>query len=442
MVPRSKVQRPGDSASPSVSDRGVQQRARLWKPLPSDEKEWREKIGNEETPGTNSGKILALNDLSMKSETGTPHICFVIPSLLDGGAQRVLVEVANELCGRYPVSVITFDKATPYYPLNSKVSLTQIGNVVGRWPGKGLYNLVRRLLVLARRIRRIDPDVVVSFLDIASVNVLLANLGSRKPLILSEHCNPIDSLLSPAQKHVRRLLYRRATAIVSPTREGFEIFANLGIHLPGIRKVIINPLPADLMPTTDVLLPQREKVVLFVGRLSPEKQIDHLIHIFGEAHLPGWKLHIIGDGPERSALEAQARALPNSRSVAFLGSQKNLAHHYQSARFIALTSRTEGLSNVLLEGMANGCVPISYDCRVGPSTLIRHGVSGVLIPPQDKAAFSSELVSLASDTARCSAMQREAVKLVSEVNVQRVAAEWAGLFDQVIRGDKEPAHSR
>lgn len=354
----------------------------------------------------------------------------------------MLVEVANELCGSYRVSVITFDKAMPYYPLNPKASLTQIGNVVRRWPGKGLYNLVRRLLVLAQRIRRIDPDVVVSFLDIASVNVLLANFRSRKPLILSEHCNPIDSLLSPAQKLVRRMLYRRATAIVSPTSEGLEIFANLGIRLPGIRKVIINPLAAALMPATDVLLQQREKVVLFVGRLSPEKQIDHLISIFCEAHLPGWNLHIIGDGPERSALEAHARALPNSTSVAFLGSQKNLVHHYQSARFIALTSRTEGLSNVLLEGMANGCVPISYDCKVGPSTLIRHGVNGVLIPPQEKAAFVKELVSLASDAARCSAMQREAMKLVSEVNVQRVAAEWAGLFDQVMRGDKEPAHSR
>jgi GalNAc-alpha-(1->4)-GalNAc-alpha-(1->3)-diNAcBac-PP-undecaprenol alpha-1,4-N-acetyl-D-galactosaminyltransferase len=370
-------------------------------------------------------------------------ICFVIPSLRQGGAERVLVEVANELSKGYEVSIINFDDETSYYPLKTGIAVYKVGNLRGRFPGRAVVNLTRRLISIAALVRRIDPDVIISFLDIASVNVLLATIiGSRKPIILSEHCNPDDSLLSPVQKAMRKQLYRRAAAIVNPTQDAFEIFARLGIELPPIRRVITNPLSVHLTPKVDVLAVERENVVLYVGRLSPEKQVDHLIDIFHAARLPGWQLRIIGDGPERGRLEAYAnQRFAGASPVVFLGQQKELIDHYQTARILTLTSRTEGLSNVLLEAMCNGCVCISYDCKVGPSTLIQHNVNGVLVPPQNKEAFVSELVCLATNLRRYSDLQSGAVQLKDAVVVERIGLQWAELVHLVTNrnGQREVA---
>ncbi len=363
------------------------------------------------------------------------NLCFVIPSLQQGGAERVLAEVANELSKRNRVSVISFDAEDSYYPLDPGVAFFKIGNIKRSVPGRAILNIAKRLLSLTQLIRKVDPDAVISFLDIASVNVLLSDVAFNKPIILSEHCNPLNSLLSRSQKVLRKTLYRRAAGIVSPTRESFEIFQELGIELPLIQRVITNPLPASLNPAGDVLSCKRENIVLFVGRLAPEKQVDHLIDIFHAAKLPGWQLHIVGDGPERNRLEKHARQYAAVSHVVFLGQQKELLRYYQSAKILALTSKTEGLSNVLLEAMSNGGVCVSYDCRVGPSTLIQHGVNGLLVPAQDKEKFVSEMVALATDGECYVKLQREAVKLRDHVTVERIGMQWEEMVQTVLSSD-------
>jgi GalNAc-alpha-(1->4)-GalNAc-alpha-(1->3)-diNAcBac-PP-undecaprenol alpha-1,4-N-acetyl-D-galactosaminyltransferase len=370
-------------------------------------------------------------------------MCFITPSLGGGGAERVLASVASHLAGECSVSIINFADSPSFYPLHPSIRVRRLGNSSSRIPGTPLMNAFLRFVRCVRIMSRERPDVVISFMDIASVNALLANVIARRPLILSEHCNPKDSLLRPVQKLLRRRLYGSAAAIVSPTRAGLEMLKELGVGLPDIQRVIWNPLAPEVAPRQDVLLCERSNVLLFVGRLSAEKQVDHLIDIFAAADLPGWELHIVGDGPERARLEEYARStVPVPSSVRFLGWQDDLGPLYRDARLLGLTSRTEGLGNVLLEAMANGCVCISYDCQVGPSELIRQNVDGILVPAQDRGAFTRALVSMATDAERYGRLQREAVKLRERVDLAHIGSQWKATVEQVLGARRQAVQQK
>ena len=360
------------------------------------------------------------------------RVCFVVPSLGRGGAERALVEVANGLEASFDVSVITFDDAPPSFTLHPGIRVRRIGNATWKVPGRPLFNLARRLLACRRLIRAIRPDVLISFTDVASVHMLVAAPLSRTPLILSEHSNPARSKLSRVQRAIRKRAYRRASAVVVLTRETLSIFHALGVALPHIRRVIHNPLATDLVPTDDVTRLERADVVLFVGRLAPEKQVDHLLDIFHAADLKGWQLQIVGDGPERPRLEEYARRrFSDPERVVFLGARSALAPLYRRARILALTSRHEGLPTVLLEAMANGCVCVSYDCQTGPSELIQDSVDGILVPPQDRERFVEALVTLATDRERYLELQRAAAARYQSSGLDQAVAAWCELIDVV-----------
>src|SRR5690348_11102107 len=86
------------------------------------------------------------------------RVCFVVPSLGRGGAERALVEVANGLEASFDVSVITFDDAPPSFTLHPGIRVCRIGNATWKVPGRPLFNLARRLLARRRLIRAIRPD--------------------------------------------------------------------------------------------------------------------------------------------------------------------------------------------------------------------------------------------------------------------------------------------
>ena len=136
--------------------------------------------------------------------------------------------------------------------------------------------------------------------------------------------------------------------------------------------------------------------VLAVGRLIADKGMDVAIAACARTGVP---LTIAGDGPERAALEAQARRL--AAEVTFAGHVRPeaLPALYAAARVVVLAARRgEGLPNVLLEGLAHGRPVVATPCA-GTRDLIEDGVNGVLVPPGDAEALAGALARLTSDAA-------------------------------------------
>ncbi|PKM98381.1 MAG: hypothetical protein CVU79_03460 [Elusimicrobia bacterium HGW-Elusimicrobia-3] len=132
---------------------------------------------------------------------------------------------------------------------------------------------------------------------------------------------------------------------------------------------------------------------LFVGRLSPEKRVKEFIEAWAElfseeAAPPKARLLIVGDGPERAALERAVADLGLAGSVTLAGRKEDLLPYYQAADVFILPSISEGLSNSMLEAMACGVAVLAS--RVGGARdAIEPGVSGCLFDPLSRAELKA-----------------------------------------------------
>jgi glycosyltransferase involved in cell wall biosynthesis len=139
---------------------------------------------------------------------------------------------------------------------------------------------------------------------------------------------------------------------------------------------------------------RREMVIGTVARLAPEKALDRLIDAFAVLRQvrPRTHLTIVGDGPERQRLEAQADRLKLGPAVTFLGHQNNVAHVVRQFDMFVLPSITEGIPLALLEAMAAGLPAIAT--AVGGVPEVVTDDTGVLVPSGDPRALLEAMVDL------------------------------------------------
>ena len=138
-----------------------------------------------------------------------------------------------------------------------------------------------------------------------------------------------------------------------------------------------------------------ERVVGYLGRLSEEKGLVHLIEAIAamrSATTPV-RLLLVGDGPQRAALERQVRALGLGGLVVFAGFQTDAETWLPAFDIFALPSLTEGTPMALLEAMAAG-VPVIASAVGGVPKVVTDGVNGLLVPPADVAALVGGLQTL------------------------------------------------
>ena len=182
--------------------------------------------------------------------------------------------------------------------------------------------------------------------------------------------------------------------------------------------------------------PADRLLVLAVGRLSAEKGLGLLIAavigLIRQGHDVG--LVIVGDGPEREALQQQIAASGVADRIRLDGFLPQLERHYQAADLFALSSLREGLPNVLLEAMAYG-LPVVATAIAGIPKLIEEGREGLLVPSGQADALSAAIRSLVGDAALRAQLGSAARKKV-EANhcfakrMQRMA----GIYREVISG--------
>lgn len=125
-------------------------------------------------------------------------------------------------------------------------------------------------------------------------------------------------------------------------------------------------------------------VLISVGRMRAQKDYPTLLKAFKAAREQGpLRLIILGDGPERTALEHVAQALGIADDVDMPGYEKNPYPFMAAADALVLSSRWEGLPGVLIEALACGCQIVSTDCHGGSAEVLDHGRYGRLVPMED-----------------------------------------------------------
>lgn len=225
-----------------------------------------------------------------------------------------------------------------------------------------------------------------------------------------------------------RRVWRRAHAVVANSQ---------GLHALGARfepevpiAIIPNGVDAERFEVAErQWAPAR---LLFVGRVVYQKGIDLLLAALAGLTMPEWHLTIVGDGPRRAELAAQAEQLGIAPRVNFAGwkSGAELAAAYAQANLFAYASRHEGMPNALLEAMASG-LPAVATRIAGNEELVVPSETGLLVPAEDVAALRGALVTLMADPAqrqRYGAAARKRAQ--TRYSWQAVAEQYAALLDQ------------
>jgi glycosyltransferase involved in cell wall biosynthesis len=363
-------------------------------------------------------------------------LTLVISSLERGGAERIISLLAGAWAQRGDeVTLITFDdREPPAYPVHPRVVLKslRVPNELAGNPVRALFRNVRRIRLLRRMIRESVPDIVLSFLDFPNIITLLATRGWRVPVIVSERANPAYDDLKAVWRVLRRRTYPRAAALVCQTRAMVDQLQK-EIRIQGY--AIPNPMEP---PPTGYTVPHESGVnthtIIAMGRLVPQKGFDLLLEAFARiaGRHPEWSIKVLGKGPLKARLEAQADLLGLKNRVSFVGSVADPFPMLQAAGLFVFSSRFEGFGNALTEAMACGLPVISFDCPAGPSDIIRHGVDGLLVPPEDVSALANAMDHLMTDAAERERLARRAPEVLERFSRERVLAMWEKLFDDIL----------
>lgn len=372
-----------------------------------------------------------------------PHsarrLTLVVTSLEAGGAERVMAALANAWSqeGR-DVTLITLHHARKdFFALSPAVTRLQL-DVLGSSQGvaDAVMSNIRRVRALRQAIRSSAPHAVIAFTDQTNVLTLLATRGLRVPVVVSERIDPTSHDIGRAWKAARRWAYPMARAVVVQT-ESVANWARTIVPAARVR-VIPNPV-ASIRPAAigaRSLMPLPELPANFVaamGSLGVRKGFDRLLRAFATAtsDRPGWSLVILGEGEERTALEAQAASLGISTRVMLPGLIEYPGRVLERAGLFALSSSSEGFPNALLEAMSCGCAVVSFDCPSGPADLVQQGINGVLVPPNDEDALAAAIRSLIDDPARRAALGAAARDVNRRYSLAAVMHQWNTLLESL-----------
>lgn len=323
----------------------------------------------------------------------------------------------------HKVSLLSFEDGSsqPYYELHQSVRVFYLGlNKYSRNFIASIRNNRNRLAVIRRAVVGLFPDVVISFIDTANVRTILALMGSRVPIIVSERVHPRFEQVGWLWSCLRRLSYPLADCLVVQTSQIASYCKGWARRV----EIIANPvLPTPVCGGAPVL---PRPCLLAVGRLYPQKGYDMLLRAFAHAAMsaPDWTLCIAGDGPLRADIARMAQELGLGDRVRLLGRVADVGGMLAQADAYVLSSRYEGFPNSLCEAMAAGLPCVSTDCQSGPADIVTHGVDGLLVANENPLALAGALVQLMGDTELRRRLGSAAQAVSARFSVERVMPLW------------------
>ena len=342
-------------------------------------------------------------------------IVYVIEKLSGiGGMERIITDKMNYLVRHTEHEVVLLllwqDDNPIAYPLDEKVKIIRL-NVP-------FQHKIRLLFVFHKTIRKINPDITVYTWVMGAF--LAAFSGWKGKCIYEAH------RARPTMKHQRivSLMEKKVDAIVTLTQQDTKDYPNAKrvTLIPNFTSIHVEK-PSDYMA----------KRCVSIGRLIDVKNFSRLIDIWkkvSEKHLD-WHLDIVGEGPEREALQKKIEYLNLSESVTLHKATNDVIPYYINSSIYLMTSRFEGLPMVLIEAQTCGLPIVSLDCDYGPRHIIEDGVTGRLIPYNDDNAMVDAICELIDNQEKRQQMGKAALKASQRYSPESVMNKWTELFDEI-----------
>lgn len=366
-------------------------------------------------------------------------LVFHVPSLGGGGAERVWVLMANEMARRgHDTTLLVWNGQGPNATHRAaNVELVDFGLPITA-ESFGKPGTLKGLWRMADFLRRHQPDAVFSAPEFANLMAAsaLALAGSRAHFFPSFHAAAslkAERVGSRLAQGLGALVASRATRMIAVSQ---GIAGDLEARGAPAKKlaVIHNPLPPpSLAPPASypwqiplaAARAQGAPIIVTAGRLTDVKDHRALIEAFALLQLSrSARLVIFGEGPLRSDLEALIVQRQLQGQVMLPGFVADPTACYQYADLFALTSKSEGFGNVLVEAMNAGVPVVSTDCPHGPREILQDGTLGALVPPGDVEALADAMSAMLDAPTPPARLKRRA----EDFSTVRIGDQYEGLL--------------
>ncbi len=365
-----------------------------------------------------------------------------------GGVEKAIISMANLLVERYDVEIISvYDMPNaPAYPLDQRVRLRYLLREV---PNRAEWKAALRAKKPAAFFRESLKSVRILQDKKRAVRQTIRSIHDGVLITTRHEDNLVSSkygdeaVLKIAQLHHD---HRFKKHCADEMRRGYGRIDILALLTPVLLEEA-REIMAENRHTRLVLLPNflerlpenvplegREKTVLTVGRMAPEKGYDRLIRCFKAVHeaRPDWKLRILGEGEEREKLEALRAELGLEAAVEMPGRMDSfqIEEEMKRASVFAMTALSDALGYAILEEQSCGLPIVAFDVRVGPGFVIRDGVNGFLVPDGDEAAFSQRLLELIDSPELRRRTGEAALRRAADFSREKIGRQWFALIGE------------
>jgi GalNAc-alpha-(1->4)-GalNAc-alpha-(1->3)-diNAcBac-PP-undecaprenol alpha-1,4-N-acetyl-D-galactosaminyltransferase len=350
-------------------------------------------------------------------------ILFTIASLQSGGAERVLSTLANYWVNKgWDITILIVSSERNFYSMDEKIKIISLlDNYKSK---KSKLQILYYIKGIRQTIKEKKPNIVISFITLMNILVLLATRGLSVPVLISER-NYFDQLRKRPLKILRRFLYPKSSAMVVLSEYDYNKY-----NYVDNKKIIFNPLNTENI--LDVNLDKKEKILIAVGSLSPQKGFSMLIKALSKIEFKDWKFLIIGEGSLREPLSELIKEYKLEDKIFLIGRKSNIFEYYKKASIFVLSSLYEGFPNVLAEAMAHGCASIAFDCKTGPSEMINDGVNGYLIEANNIELLSQRIESLINNKDIRKKFSEESLKIKEKLELNKITTIWEAYILETI----------
>ena len=362
-----------------------------------------------------------------------------------GGIEQVTSVIIKELLRReFNISILTHMSQ----PTNTEFDA--FSHLILRMPNNKKWCAKENYLFAEAIIRKENFDYIIYQDSYAPTEKIVCSLALKYniPLYVFEHSSPLfiynkrnlDSICSFKgilrrilhpyllwkEKKRKSYLLNSCSKYVLLSKQYIKPFLNL-LGLKESDKLLYINNPIYFNSNIDGI--KKEKIVLFVGRLTKSKGLYSMINAWSELSrkLIDWTFIIVGDGEDRSSLENLVRKKGIS-NIKFEGFQ-DPTRYYMRARIFWMMSKFEGWPMALIESMQLGCVPVVYDSFASVYDIVDNNDNGFLIHYGDVNQFIEHTSQLASNELLATKMSKSAIIKSHEFGIEKVLDKWLYLLN-------------
>ncbi len=364
-------------------------------------------------------------------------VLFVLPTLSNGGAERVASILATSLASSNVVEIFTLEKIDmDTYGIEKKVIL-KAADVSVKRGNKILSRLSfittfrRQRAALKKEIQEFKPDIIISFLPKADFLVYTL-LDKRFRWISSERNDP--SRRNVLERNILFYIYRKAMPLVCQTEKVASYY-----RAHGVGKTVVIKNPCVIRLSGEKQFPEDLDIncryIISVGRLDRQKNFRMLIDAFScIKNKSGYKLIILGTGSQKEELDEFIRMKGMQSHILLLGRKENVAMYLQYSEFFVLSSDYEGMPNALMEAMVAGLPVITTDFFTGAGSELIDKENGMVVPVADANGMQKAIETMIglSEKER-KQMGMSSRKKVERYSVENICKEWENLIHEVKR---------